>query len=79
MPIRSPTDLNQPAAGIGFQLLRQKEAAVVLGVSVAWLRASTCPKVLLPGNGPKGQAIVRYDTADLDAWKETHKTKRKAG
>jgi predicted DNA-binding transcriptional regulator AlpA len=61
-------------------LLRQKEAAALLGVSVAWLRASSCPKVLLPGNGPKGREIVRYDPADLRAWAESRNTKnQKAG
>jgi hypothetical protein len=58
------------------QLLRQKEAAMLLGVSVSWLRASSCPKVLIPGNGPKGRPIVRYDPADLEAWKETHRVKQ---
>jgi hypothetical protein len=57
------------------RLLRQKEAAVMLGVSVAWLRASSCPKVLLPGNGPKGRDIVRYDPADLRAWAADRNTK----
>lgn len=60
------------------RLLRQREAAVLLGVSVAWLRASQCPKVLLPGNGPKGREIVRYDPADLKAWSEERNTKAQA-
>jgi hypothetical protein len=47
----------------------------MLGVSVAWLRASECPKVLLPGNGPKGRPVVRYRERDLLAWAERH-TKR---
>lgn len=56
-------------------LIRQKEAATMLGVSVAWLRASSCPKVLLPGNGPKGRELVRYDVADLRTWARSRTTK----
>lgn len=56
-------------------LLRQREAAVMLGVSVAYLRASNCPKVLLPGNGPKGRQLVRYDQGDLRAWADARNTK----
>lgn len=51
-------------------LIKQKAAAALLGVSVAWLRASECPKVLLPGNGPKGRPVVRYRLSDIEAWAE---------
>ena len=57
------------------RFLKQREAAEMLGVSVAWLRASECPKVLLPGNGPKGRPVVRYREKDLLAWAE-QRTKR---
>jgi hypothetical protein len=48
--------------------LTQKQTARLLGVSVGWLRASTCPKVLLPGNGPKGKPMLRYFREDVLAW-----------
>ena len=58
-------------------LMRRKEAAQYLAVSLNWLRNSDCPKVLLPGQGPKGQSVVRYDPDDMDAWRETWSTKVK--
>lgn len=48
-------------------LLTQDEAAALLHVSARYLRASDCPKVLLPparGRRP----LVRYDRAALLAW-----------
>ena len=41
-------------------MLTQREAAKLLQVSVAYLRASACPKYLLPGNGPRRKPLVRY-------------------
>ena len=49
-----------------FLTLRQ--AAELLHVSGAYLRASSCPKVLLPGNGPRNKALIRYVTDDLKEW-----------
>jgi len=49
-------------------LLTQKEAADLLAVSVSYLRASSCPKVLLPGTGPRGKPLVRYVHADVLGW-----------
>ncbi len=66
------------------RLWSQKEAAYHLGISVSYLRASVCPKVLLPGNGPKAKPIVRYRARDVEAWAETwtaratHPTRRTA-
>jgi hypothetical protein len=51
-------------------LMTQKEAAAMLRVSVAYLRASDCPKVLLPGNGPARKPLVRYRRADVERWLE---------
>jgi hypothetical protein len=48
--------------------LTQREAAQLLRVSVSYLRASNCPKHLLPGNGPKGRDLVRYRRDELLAW-----------
>jgi hypothetical protein len=48
--------------------LTQQEAARLLRVSVSYLRASSCPKHLLPGNGPRGRPLVRYLRDELLAW-----------
>lgn len=50
------------------QELTQKEAARLLHVSVSYLRASSCPKMLLPGNGPRGRPLVRYHRDEVIAW-----------
>ena len=60
-------------------LLRQREAALYCGVSVSYLRASRCPKVLLPGHGPKGRPVVRYDPDALDRWLGEHTVREQAG
>lgn len=61
-------------------LLTQRQAAAYLGVSVSYLRASNCRQVKLPGNGPKGKALVRYRKADLDAhFKVVPEPQQKAG
>jgi hypothetical protein len=49
-------------------LWSQKEAAYFLGVSTRYLRESSCPKVLLPGTGEKGQPLVRYEPAAVRQW-----------
>jgi hypothetical protein len=51
--------------------MTQREAARVLRVSVSFLRASSCPKHLLPGNGPRGSALVRYLRSEVLAWGAT--------
>ena len=66
------------AALPGDRLWTQREAAYYLGVSARYLRESVCPKVLLPGNGPKGQPIVRYDPAEVKQWAERWHTKHAA-
>jgi hypothetical protein len=48
--------------------LTQKKAAALLSVSVSYLRASSCPKQLLPGNGPRGRQVVRYLRDEVLAW-----------
>jgi hypothetical protein len=52
------------------ELLTQRQAARLLKVGVSYLRASSCPKVLLPGNGPKAKPVVRYRVRDLLDWAE---------
>lgn len=49
-------------------ILTQKEAAELLRVSVSFLRASSCPKHLLPGNGLRGKPLVRYVRSEVLAW-----------
>ena len=53
--------------GAPSTLWTQREAAGFLRVSPAYLRASSCPKVLLPpvrGRKP----LVRYDPMGVRAW-----------
>jgi hypothetical protein len=50
------------------QELTQREAATLLRVSVSYLRASSCPKHLLPGNGKRGRPLVRYRREEVLAW-----------
>jgi hypothetical protein len=59
------------------RLWNQREAAQYLAVSARYLRESTCPKVLLPGNGAKGQPLGRYDPADVKAWQAQWNTKQR--
>lgn len=49
-------------------LLTQQEAADLLRVSVRYLRASTCPKVLLPSTRPGARKLVRYDRNAIEGW-----------
>ena len=48
--------------------LTQRGAAHLLGVSVSFLRASTCPRLEIPGNGPGGKPLLRYFRDDVLAW-----------
>lgn len=56
------------------RLWTQQEAAAFLSVTPRYLRESNCPKILLPGNGKKGQPVVRYDPADVRAWARAWRT-----
>lgn len=51
-------------------LMKQDEVAAALKVSPRYVRASECPKVLLPGNGPKRRPLVRYRLSEVLAWLE---------
>jgi hypothetical protein len=59
------------------ELWTQEEASAALKVSARYLRDSSCPKVLLPGQGPKGQRLVRYAPAAVRAWWEGFTTQRR--
>ena len=65
------------APGKGLEdgcFLTQREAAVLARVSVSYLRASRCPKILLPGRGRR--PMVRYSRADVVAWLQAHRSTR---
>ena len=49
-------------------LWTQREAAAYLHVTPRYLRDSSCPKILLPGNGPHGRPIVRYEPRAVRHW-----------
>lgn len=55
--------------------LTQKEAATLMRVSVAYLRNSDCPKVLLP-SGRGRRPLVRYLRKDLDTWMQRWRVAR---
>ena len=46
----------------------QRGAARFLGVSVGYLRHSSCPKVRLPSNRPNGKPVIRYFRHAIEAW-----------
>jgi hypothetical protein len=46
----------------------QRQAAEFLHVSTRWLRASSCPKVLLPGHGEKSKPMLRYEPTAVRTW-----------
>jgi hypothetical protein len=77
-----PFTLGGTAATTGDSLWTQQQAAAALKVSPRYLRESSCPKVLLPGNGEKGQPLVRYDPAEVREWREqwtaSHLTRARA-
>lgn len=50
------------------RLWTQREAAAYLQASERYLRASSCPKKLLPGTGVRGKPLVRYDPAEVQGW-----------
>lgn len=59
------------------QLWTQAEAAQYLRVSTRWLRDSSVPTILLPGNGPRGRRTLRYDAQSVVAWARGHSSYRK--
>lgn len=63
-PLTATLPPQPPATG----LWTQAEAAKYLGVSIRYLRDSACPKVLLPGNGKRGQPLVRYSPMAVIKW-----------
>jgi hypothetical protein len=68
-----------PATHDGERLWTQAEAAEYLCVSQRYLRASSCPKILLPGTGTHGKPLVRYNPADVRGWAEQRRATRRFG
>jgi hypothetical protein len=60
--------LRATALAIDGHLWTQREAAAFLQVTTRYLRDSSCPKILLPGNGAKRQPLVRYDPDEVRSW-----------
>jgi hypothetical protein len=74
----SPHRINAQAAHVS-RLWTQKETASYLGVSVRYVRASSVPRLLLPGNGSSGKPLVRYDSVAVIAWAVAHRANRRFG
>jgi hypothetical protein len=55
-------------APVPHRLWTQEETSRFLKVSVRYLRDSGCPTIALPGNGKRGQPVVRYDPQEVVAW-----------
>ena len=68
-----------PASHDGERLWTQAEAAEYLCVSQRYLRASSCPKILLPGTGTRGKPLVRYSAADVRGWAAQRRATRRFG
>jgi hypothetical protein len=66
----------QPVEG-RQRLWTQREAAEFLSVSERYLRASSVPKLLLPGTGPRGKPLVRYCPSDVIEWSRAYRTHRR--
>ncbi len=58
--------------------MTQPQAAAMLAVSVRYLRASTCPKTLLPSLKPGGRPLIRYKLGDVLDWADSRSTLRRA-
>lgn len=57
-----------------LKLWTQEEAAAYLNLSTRYLRDSSCPKVLLPGNGPRRESLVRYKPEQVIQWVDSWST-----
>lgn len=51
-----------------LKLWTQEQAAAYLNVSTRYLRDSSCPKVLLPGNGRQREYLLRYKPEQVIQW-----------
>ncbi|CAN5432950.1 hypothetical protein BH09GEM1_BH09GEM1_06550 [soil metagenome] len=58
-----------------YALWTQEQAAAFVNASPRYLRDSSCPKVELPGNGPKGESLLRYKPEDVGRWVDSWGTR----
>jgi predicted DNA-binding transcriptional regulator AlpA len=75
--MRKPETATSPVTD--ERLWTPKEAAAYLGMSERWLRASSVPKVILPGRrslGKRPRLTVRYLPSQVRAWVERQLTSR---
>lgn len=56
-----------------------EQAAAHLGVSPRYLRDTSCPRVRLPGLGPRRQAVVRFIPSAVRGWVDRWRTDRPDG
>lgn len=56
------------------RLWNQSQAAEFLAVTPRYLRDCSCPRILLPGNGPSGRPVLRYDPDEVRAWARAWRT-----
>ena len=60
-----------------YGLWTQVQTAAYLNVSSRYLRDSSCPKVLLPGNGEKQEeSVIRYKPEAVIRWVQNWSTER---
>jgi hypothetical protein len=65
---KDATGTTPEASDAECEFLCQQEAAKLLKVCARYLRESSCPKRLLPGNGPQGKHVVRYIRSEVLRW-----------
>jgi hypothetical protein len=71
----SPALSNAVTPVVVYALWTQEEAAHYLSVSPRFLRDSACPKITLPGNGKRGESLVRYKPEDVIRWVDAWRTR----
>jgi hypothetical protein len=70
-----PALVNAVMPMVVYALWTQEEAATYLNVSTRYLRDSACPKTALPGNGEKGESLIRYKPEDVIRWADSWRTR----
>lgn len=51
-----------------------EQAAAYLVVSPRYLRDTDCPRLRLPGRGPRRQALLRFEPEAVRAWAQRFRT-----
>lgn len=76
-PSGAPPLQNVVTPMVVYGLWTQKQAAAYLNVSERFLRDSSCPKVLLPGNGKEQkESVIRYKPEAVMRWTAHWSTER---